>query len=232
MPAHLVDRLLWASYLFLWLGGVGSHMATGGTPANMAWAAPVFLALAAVIAIRGEWPHWQPIAIAAALGFVAEAIGVASGYPFGPYRYTPVLAPMLLGVPLVVVGAWMILFVYVRQMRLGILLSAALMAALDLVIDPLAANFLGYWQWRGGGPYYGVPLLNFVGWLAVALLIFFLAPRRTAPNPAALWLGTSILLFFAAIAAAHAYFFPAALGVGLSAFGYFRSMRSSVSTMI
>jgi len=232
MPAHLIDRLLWAAYAFLWLGGVGSHILTGGTPANMAWAAPVFLALAAVIAVRGEWPHSKPIAIAASIGFVAEAIGVASGYPFGPYRYTPVLAPMLLGVPVVVIGAWMALFVYVRQMRLGIMLSAALMAALDLVIDPLAANFLGYWEWLGGGPYYGVPLLNFAGWFAVSLLIFLVAPRKTIPNRAALWLGTSILLFFTAIAAAHAYFLPATLGVAFSGFGYFRSMRSSVSTMI
>ncbi len=232
MPAHPIDRLLWAAYAFLWLGGVGSHIATGGTPANMAWAAPVFLAFAALIAIRGEWPHWKPVATAACVGFLAEAIGVASGYPFGPYRYTPALAPMLLGVPVVVVGAWVILFVYVRQMHLGVVLGAALMAALDLVIDPLAANFLGYWEWQGSGPYYGVPLLNFIGWFAVALIIFSLTPRKIIPNRAALWLGTSILLFFAAIAAAHAYFFPATLGVALSAFGYFRSMRSNVSTTI
>jgi len=232
MPADPLSRLLWGAYLFLWLGGVWSHAVTGGTPANMAWAAPVFLALAAAIAIRSEWPNWRAIALAAAIGFLAEAIGVVSGYPFGQYRYTPVLAPVLLGVPLVVSGAWMILFLYVRQLRLGIVFSAAVMAALDLVIDPLAANFLGYWKWQSGGPYYGVPLLNFAGWFGVALLIFWLAHKRYMPNRQAVWLGTSILLFFSAIAAVHGYFFPAVLGAGLSAFGYFRSMRSNVSTII
>ena len=198
----------------------------------MAWAAPVFLALGALIAIYSEWPRWQSIALAAGIGFVAEAVGLASGYPFGAYSYTPVLAPALLGVPLVVVGAWMILFVYVRQMQLAVLTSALMMAALDLVIDPLAANFLGYWHWQAGGPYYGVPLLNFAGWFGVAILIFALAPKFTISNRQVVWLGTSILLFFTAIAAIHGYFFPAFLGAALSGFGYWRSMRSMVSTSI
>ena len=198
----------------------------------MAWAAPVFLALGALIAIHSEWPRWQPIALASGIGFIAEAVGLASGYPFGAYSYTPVLAPALFGVPLVVVGAWMILFVYVRQMQLAVLTSALMMAALDLVIDPLAANFLGYWHWQAGGPYYGVPLLNFAGWFGVAILIFVLAPKFTVRNRQAVWLGTSILLFFTAIAAIHGYFFPAFLGVALSGFGYWRSMRSMVSTSI
>ena len=232
MPAHPVARLLWAAYLFLWLGGVGSHLLTGGTPANMAWAAPVFLALAGVIAILSEWPRWQPLALAMGTGFVAEAIGVETGYPFGTYSYTPVLAPALLGVPLVVAGAWMILFVYVRQMRLGVLLSAAAMAALDLVIDPLAAGFLGYWKWQSAGPYYGVPGINFAGWFAVSVLLFALTPKHPQTNREAVWLGSSILLFFGAIAAVHGYFFPASLGVALAVTGYFRSMRSSASTMI
>ena len=232
MPTDNVSRLLWAAYLFLWFGGVGSHLVTGGTPPNMAWAAPVFLALGALIAIYSEWPRWQAIALAAGVGFVAEAIGVASGYPFGAYSYTPVLAPAVLGVPLVVAGAWMILFIYVRHMQLTVIASAFIMAALDLVIDPLAANFLGYWHWQSGGPYYGVPLLNFAGWFAVAMLIFALAPKFTVRNPQVVWLGTSILLFFTAIAAIHGYFFPAFLGAALAGFGYWRSMRSMVSTRI
>ena len=232
MPADSIIRLLWAAFLFLWLGGVGSHLVTGGTPANMAWAAPVFLFLAALIAIRSEWPRWQTIGIAAGFGFAAEVIGLATGYPFGAYRYTPVLAPALLGVPLVVAGAWMILFLYVRQLRFPVLLSALMMTVLDLVIDPLAANSLGYWHWTFGGPYYGVPLINFAGWFLVSLFIAALAPKRQAANPQAFWLGTAILLFFSALAVVHGYFFPAALGAAVSGFGYFRSMLSMASTTI
>lgn len=228
MPADPVSRILWAAYLFLWVGGIGSHLIQGGTPPNMAWAAPVFLALAAAIAIRSE----VSALIAAGIGFLAETIGVVSGYPFGAYSYTPVLAPALLGVPLVVAGAWMVLYTYVRQMRFGIIASALAMTTLDLVIDPLAANFLGYWHWQSAGPYYGVPLLNFAGWFFVSLVIFRIAPKFPSPNRQAFWLGTSILLFFTALAAIHSYFFPAFLGAAISVWGYLRSMRSMASTTI
>lgn len=229
MPTDWVGRLLWAAYLFLWIGGVGTHIVQGGTPPNMAWAAPVFLALAAVIAIRNEWPRWREIALAAGVGLLAEAVGVATGYPFGSYTYTSVLAPALLGVPIVVVGAWMILFLYVREMRIGVVLSATSMAAIDLVIDPLAANTLGFWHWQFGGPYYGVPLLNFAGWFAVSLLIFYFAPRLSVPNREAVWLGTSILLFFVALAVIHAFFVPALFGAVLAGSGYLRVTRSKTS---
>ncbi len=232
MPANWLGRLLWAAYLFLWVGGVGTHIVQGSTPPDMAWAAPVFLALAAVflalaavIAIRSEWPRWREIALAAGVGLLAEAVGVATGYPFGSYTYTSVLAPALLGVPIVVVGAWMILFLYVREMRVGVILSAAAMAAIDLVIDPLAANTLGFWHWQIGGPYYGVPLLNFAGWFAVSIPIFFFAPKLFPPNRQAVWLGTSILLFFTALAVVHAFFVPALIGALLAGTGYFWSTR-------
>ncbi len=170
--------------------------------------------------------------MAAAIGFVAETIGVRTAFPFGAYQYTMVLAPSLFGVPLVVAGAWMVLAAYVRQMRAGIVGSAAWMAALDLVIDPLAANDLGYWHWRGGGPYYGVPVLNFIGWFVVSLLIFAVLRREAPRNDSIRLLGSAILLFFAAIAMVHHFFFVAALGGSLAGVGYFKSMPSKVSTTI
>lgn len=198
----------------------------------MAWAAPVFLALAAVIAVLSEWPDWKPLALAAALGFIAEAIGARWAYPFGSYSYTGVLAPLIFGVPPVVAGAWMILFAYVRQMRFGILLSGLAMAALDLVIDPLAANFLDYWHWHSTGLYYGVPLTNFAGWFLVSVALFAVTRGEAHRRIQTVWLGTSILLFFAAIAGVHGYFFVAALGSVFAAVGYFRSRPSRLSTMI
>ncbi|MDQ6677554.1 MAG: carotenoid biosynthesis protein [Acidobacteriota bacterium] len=228
MPAHSLTRLLWGAYLFLWIGGVASHATSGGTPSNMAWAAPVFLALAAAIAVVSEWPEWRPMALAFAIGFAAEAAGVHWAYPFGSYRYSGVLAPLIFGVPPVVAGAWMILFAYVRQMRLGIIASAAAMAALDLVIDPLAANVLGFWHWQSAGPVYGVPLTNFAGWFMVSAGLFAVTRGEARRNSQMVWLGTSILLFFAAIAAVHSYFLPAALGTVLATVGYFRSMPSKV----
>jgi putative membrane protein len=39
-------------------------------------------------------------------GFAVEALGVATGFPFGDYAYSGALGPRLLGVPLVIPLAW------------------------------------------------------------------------------------------------------------------------------
>ncbi len=224
--------LLWAVYLFFFVGGIGSHIFTGGTPANMLWAAPVYLALASAIALVSLPNWWKPMAAAAGIGLIAELIGVRTGFPFGHYQYTGVLRPLVGGVPIVVAGAWMVLFAYVSQMRVHPALAALWMAALDLIIDPLAANDLGYWQWLQDGPYYGIPTVNFAGWFGVSLIIFYLLGRFPPPRSSSIaMLGRSIIFFFAAISAAHHYLFPAFFGVALAAVGYwrFRTYSSVVS---
>jgi putative membrane protein len=223
--------VLWAVYLFFFVGGIGSHILQGGTPANMAWAAPVYLALGSAIAFASVPSWWKPLCAAAGIGFIAELIGVRTGFPFGHYQYTGVLRPLVGGVPVVVAGAWMVLFAYVSQMRLHPALAALWMAAIDLIIDPLAANDLGYWQWLQDGPYYGIPTVNFAGWFGVGLIIFYALGRFPAPRSSSIaMLGRTIIFFFAAIAAAHHYLLPAFFGVALAALGYWRFRSSSVLT--
>jgi putative membrane protein len=202
--------VLWAVYIVFLVGGIGGHVLYGGTPANMSWAAPLFLALASAIAFASVPSWWKPLAAAAAIGFAAEQIGV-------------VLRPLLFGVPIAIAGAWLVLFAYVSQMRVHPALAALWMAAIDLIIDPLGAHELNYWTWLQDGPYYGIPTVNFAGWFAVSLIIFYLLSRYPAPRSASVaMLGRSVIFFFAAIAAAHHYLFPAFFGVGLAGLGYWR----------
>jgi putative membrane protein len=50
------------------------------------------------------------------------------------------------------------------------LLAAVVAVSLDLFVDPVAVA-VGYWVWRvPGNVYYGIPLLNFVGWFVLMLL--------------------------------------------------------------
>ena len=50
------------------------------------------------------------------------------------------------------------------------LLAAVIAVSLDLFIDPVAVA-LGYWVWRvPGDVYFGIPLLNFIGWFVLMLL--------------------------------------------------------------
>jgi putative membrane protein len=167
----------------------------------------------------------QLVAVAA-LGFVFELCGVRYGLPFGRYAYTGVLQPAIFGVPLVMAFAWMALVAYLRQALLrlnvgacgGALVAAVWMTTIDLVIDPLAANQLGYWRWVERGSYYGIPLSNFVGWFVCSLSIFVLLRRQKwQPN---LWhrlAGVSIILFFTLIALSFHLFIAALVGLGLCA---------------
>ena len=50
-----------------------------------------------------------------------------------------------------------------------IVITTLLLLLLDLVFDPVATE-LGFWIWEEPGLYYGVPFLNFIGWIFSALI--------------------------------------------------------------
>jgi putative membrane protein len=231
LRSSVLLTLLWIAYLALLAGGIATHVLYGRTPETLSWTAPICLLLAAAIAVVSAPSWWRMMAIAAAIGFAAEMIGVHTGFPFGHYRFTSALGPQIFGMPIVVPAAWLILFAYVSQMRVPPPLAAGWVAAIELVIDPTAANDLGYWEWLQPGPYYGVPVVNFLGWFAVSLIIFYVARQPPPRSSSIQMLGRAALFFFSAIAAAHHYFFPAFLGVALAAAGYWRFKSSNVSTI-
>ncbi len=46
-----------------------------------------------------------------------------------------------------------------------------LLTTCDLLLDPLATS-VEAWTWAEKGIYFGIPLLNFIGWFAVAMVIY------------------------------------------------------------
>ncbi len=147
------------------------------------------------------------LGITAVTTWVFEEIGVATGLVFGPYHYTSTLGPWLGSVPVLIPLAWFVLVypsyivanlatsgwpVGTRGSRGNLvgtaLLGALVMAAWDLVIDPLLAGpAVGAWVWERGGPWYGVPLQNYLGWIATAFTVYLLyraLERRWGLHPA------------------------------------------------
>jgi uncharacterized membrane protein len=141
-------------------------------------------------------------------GFVFEWIGLRTGIIFGHYAYK-MDTPAFGGVPLLVILYWPV-FVYIgyaittsflywsgrgkpgiyNRNRLAlaglILMDGCVVTAIDLFMDPLQVR-LGSWAWQNSGPYFGVPLQNFLGWFAVTIIatglfrIFeYYFPRRLA----------------------------------------------------
>lgn len=116
-----------------------------------------------------------------------ELTGVHTGYPYGEFAYQTDLGPMLFGdVPLALpVFYFPILFNsyllavlaldrLARRVPIRYLATLALVITMDLVLDP-GAVALGFWAWTNPGIYYGVPVVNFLGWVlsgsvAVAVL--------------------------------------------------------------
>jgi len=212
------------TYVVMWIGGVAHYILAGGPPMDAPWAASVFLFLAGlIVAVTSAKKDLAGLFLAAGLGFLAELLGVHFGFIFSPYSYTSVLQPQLAGVPLVMICAWLVLVAYVRQMLAGLnlavwmeaALAAAWMTAIDLVIDPLAANQLGYWRWQQTGAYYGIPLHNFIGWFVASLIIFVVVNRRWQENVFARYVGLSIVLFFSTIALSYGLLGAACVGVTL-----------------
>jgi putative membrane protein len=132
------------------------------------------------------------------LGWLVEHLGETTGFPFGRYSYTDMLQPQVAGVVpvpimlawlMVALGAWQLAQI-VRSERssawwikaLPVVLGGTLVLVLDLQIETVATLINPYWVWHDSGPFYGVPVVNFVAWwvvgIAMALVLTRLLPPR------------------------------------------------------
>ena len=87
-----------------------------------------------------------------------------------------------------------------RRLVLMPLVASFVMTAWDLAMEAVWADVDHGWVWRDGGPYYGVPISNFLGWFLTVyvfyqLFAFYLRKRETIPARASHWLPA--ILFYA-----------------------------------
>ncbi|MGZ7209076.1 MAG: carotenoid biosynthesis protein [Methanobacterium sp.] len=135
--------------------------------------------------------------ISLSFGLFFELIGVKYGWIFGNYYYAG--TPDIFGlVPLVTVFSWAILIYtsytisniflkgfkgekpslppsslisYTSMIILLCSISGLIIVNLDMLIDPVVTSpQIAGWVWIGGGPYFGIPLSNYLGWFFVAFL--------------------------------------------------------------
>jgi putative membrane protein len=152
--------------------------------------------LFAAASITSAWRREGPgravglLAVSAVGGFVAEAVGVATGLPFGEYAYAGSLGPRLLGVPVIIPLAWTMMaypaLVVARRCAASrpgkVVVGAVALASWDVFLDPQMTD-AGHWRFAAdnGPTLTGIPLLNFAGWLLVALVLLaaltVVAPR-------------------------------------------------------
>ncbi|MEV7964366.1 carotenoid biosynthesis protein [Sphaerisporangium sp. NPDC088356] len=212
-----------AGALFL-VAMVAAQVASGLQPRLVQLTSVVVLLLAVSAVAFAAAVHGLPRAVKAfslvvAVGYAAEWIGIRTGIPFGPYRYTDVLWPRPGGVPVIVALAWGGMGLAAQavaalvapgnartsvtaetrgptippaapaRISLGaparIAVGALALTSWDLFLDPQMLR-LGLWAWDDPGPYRGVPISNFVGWVVVSLVVMVLLDmvlREAAPKP-------------------------------------------------
>jgi putative membrane protein len=157
--------------------------------------------LTAVLALFSLTHSWYSIGgrltaaffvLSAAIAWAYEQVGVMTGVVFGAYHYTDYLGARLGEVPLLIPLAWFMM-IYPSYVIANIALegrpigtpsgarvlvrlaavSAAVMTAWDLVIDPiLSGPSVKAWIWETGGPYFGIPIQNFLGWLLTTFTVY------------------------------------------------------------
>lgn len=142
-------------------------------------------------AVRG-WSWTLRLVLVVVPGaFLAEVVGVATGFPFGHYDYSHRLGPAVAGVPLLVPLAWLMMaYPCLLMARLLIgrfteidgaakvlatgLVAGGALAVWDVFLDPQMVA-AGNWTWRHPSPglpgVAAVPLTNLGGWLLVAVLL-------------------------------------------------------------
>ncbi|MET7772897.1 carotenoid biosynthesis protein [Nocardia sp. NPDC005366] len=155
-------------------------------------------ALAHAAATRGTRFTAGFLAIVSGIGFLAEAVGTATGMPFGCYEYAvdrigPALGAVPLIVPLAWTGGlypvWIVATMLTRRAAGRIGLTAVGAVGWDLFLDPqMVAD--GQWTWcaeESGLPGLAqIPVTNYPGWFAVGLVMAALLERwdRAAPASA------------------------------------------------
>ena len=145
-----------------------------------------------------------------------ESLGLRTGFPYGHYTFTGVMGPKILQLPILLALAYLgvgycswivasLIFRAAQRSRTAQFaipfLASIVMTAWDFAMDPVWVNTDHAWVWFHGGPWFGVPLTNYTGWLLTNWIGYqafaFWLHRRPTSTPAAPanWNGLAILLY-------------------------------------
>ena len=114
-----------------------------------------------------------------------EFIGLQSGL----YYFTDLMGPKIDKAPLSIGLSWMAVFYMgwfmanlvcdgapsprynsIPRIIVKSLVAAFIVSATDLAADPMSVEG-GLWVWNDGGPFFGVPYSNYIGWIIVGTVI-------------------------------------------------------------
>ena len=178
----------------------------------------------------------QGAVILLALGIYAlsiETSALTTGFPYGDFKYSGVLGSKVFDIT-----PWTVAFAYPPVLMLAhwyarkktqknvlvIVFTALFATIIDMVLDPAAVR-LGFWAWVEPGFYYGVPFVNFLGWLLTgavgALLLQIMWGSKKMPRSLA-YSGAGILWFWTAVNICLLQVIPSIVGIVLCAVVFYQ----------
>lgn len=156
-------------------------------PWYLEWANAVFLVLTGVLGTCYFFDSFKIkglifSAFVFVVSILVESLGVHTGAIFGQYFYTNALGFAILGVPVAIGFAWVMVMAtshalasFVLKAKFGatilyVILGSAIAVSMDMVLEPIAFLVNEYWIWQDGGFFYGIPTQNFAGWFLLSAL--------------------------------------------------------------
>lgn len=120
------------------------------------------------------------------IGAAAELLGTQTGFPFGAYEYSDLLGAQIAGhVPWFIPPSWYAMSVLSYDLagrlqvgRWGRIGAASVFMVLwDVGLDPAmtagAHSGWSFWSYPGGGVFFGMPLVNWLGWFGTSIVIMW-----------------------------------------------------------
>jgi putative membrane protein len=188
-PGRAPTAIPVAVAVVLVLTAIAYPLTSGAGRDAVSWAIVLLGATLSVVhawLARGRRTGAGVLLLVAVTAVAFEAIGLATGFPYGRYTYAGTLGPTLLGVPFLVPLAWLMMAwpSWVLADRLAgerrwarVATAAGIFAGWDVVLDPQMVQ-AGYWTWahpRPGLPGIDtVPLTNLGGWLLAGAVLMTL----------------------------------------------------------
>ena len=162
----------------------------------------VYMSLLPILVATLYWTELGPakslafFALGCLIGGGAELLGTTTGFPFGPYEYNEMLGAKIAGhVPYFIPPSWYAIALVSLDLarRTGvnrwgrIALVAVLMVLWDVALDPAMNMAFPFWTYGIEGPFFGMPWVNWAGWLltsaVIGLAFELLGGLNDAPSP-------------------------------------------------
>lgn len=126
------------------------------------------------------------LVVGSTISLASELLGTSTGLPFGDYSYTGLLGYRIAGlVPFPIPLSWF-LMIYAslaicgRILTVGddsasrwrwALMGGAVLTAWDVSMDPAMSAATSHWIWHQPGFFYGMPLINWIGWYGTGVIV-------------------------------------------------------------